>query len=320
LGKLSFRVRLAKIREQIDRVGLALWITVAISPAVVNLAIWLLTTFLGGGTLKAAFAWTKGLALLPDWVTGLSVGLAIVGLAVRAIYFRNPAERLERLLGRRDWRTKLARSLVRTSRLDAQAALNRLTFSLASPKDIALASRINAVAFERSATYFGGFEEKLDRNTGIVGKCPDAIRLVRLGDKTIGLSFLVPLTPDFYREYLEGRISDHHIVPAEIPAPGEAVGCILLFAIALGPEYEAERGKIRKLVYIKHLILAHMLHIQVLLNLYDAREAPLVVQVEKASIRRMLQGLGFTRAGDHRGNDGDPLYEATLASIVEAIG
>ena len=186
-------------------------------------------------------------------------------------------------------------------------------------KELAEFSELNTVAFSSSAVYYAPIEEKAKRNAAIHEKYEKCFAIVRdaKGIK-IGFSMVIPLNEDASDLYLNGRLSDHDVKKIHVASAGEKAGVILLFAIGLKPEFEADRGRQRKSTYIRQLMRCHALHISSVAKDFDEKSVPFVAQIEKPSIQRLVKVFGFRRL-PKKGMDGDPLYAITWSELADTL-
>jgi hypothetical protein len=259
-------------------------------------------------TLRTIAGW---LSSFSTWSQVGLLGLAGAAFAIRVFASRNPAERPMSAFAR----GRLERFLSRVEDVRQGLRAPMYTRIAQGSGDIESLSRLNAAAFSVSMTYSADFQSKVDRNGPLLAKAPEAFVFVRAGDRDLGFSSIVPLTPNFTGQYLGGLISDHNIVPEMMPAKGEPCGGLVLFAIALDPELERARGKVRNLRYIRTLLAAHADHLGQMLRDYGDETTPVIVQAEKASILRALRASGFVVAGK-KGGDGDLLLTSDLKSLL----
>lgn len=188
-----------------------------------------------------------------------------------------------------------------------------------SDEELSEFSELNTIAFSSSAVYYAPAEEKAQRNAAIHEKYEKSFAIVRdVKGLKIGFSMVIPLNEDASDLYLSGRLSDHDIKKIHVASAGEKAGIILLFAIGLKPEFEAERGGERKSIYIRQLLRCHALHISSVAKDFDEKTVPFIAQIEKPSIQRLVKVFGFRRLPS-KGLDGDPLYAITWSELAETL-
>lgn len=186
-------------------------------------------------------------------------------------------------------------------------------------KDVVVISDLNAICFANSAHYAGDFDEKLARNQSIFKAYKGAFALIHdTNHALMGFSMVIPLNEDATELYKAGRLSDLDVRGIHLPKKGAPAGCFLLFAIGLVPALEAARGGERNPNYVRQIVRYHALHAVNVTHDFPTDDALFVVQAEKRSIVKMLQGLGFALSA-LRGADGDPLLFAPMSKLVDQL-
>jgi len=265
--------------------------------------------------------WAATFGQLLDGVSGTLQGAAIT-LTFALFLFRvflshNPAESAARASTAKGGRALLEEMTILLADSPSPARRRELLRWVETEDDVRAMSVLNAEAFRTSPNYSADVEAKLRRNGPLLKRAPHCFAFVRYRDQDIGFSSIVPLTADFHELYVAGRLSDHDLKPAMMPGPRQPASCLVLFAIALHPSLEQERGGIRHLIYMRTLLHAHAIHLRDMIDQYGDDATPLVVQAEKGSIIRALESAGFAE-GKTKGGDGDRLLVTSLARLVAA--
>jgi hypothetical protein len=158
-------------------------------------------------------------------------------------------------------------------------------------------SDFNHRAYENG--YFGLRRDALfQRNTAIMHKNPYTFLLYKdknSDDKPFAFSCVLPLNEAAAEDYLEARIPDSGFKERHIAAPDEKPHLIVLFALALDPDFKIPPGGKRAGNYPSYIAGCLQYHFQYLLScLKEPMDCPrIVVQAETWRTRKTYKALGF---------------------------
>ena len=147
--------------------------------------------------------------------------------------------------------------------------------------------------------YFGLRRNALfERNKAIMRKNPHTFLLYKdknSDDKPFAFSCILPLNEAATEDYLQARIPDSGFKDRHIASPGERPRLIVLFALALDPNFKIPPGGKEAgnyPAYIAGCLQHHFCH---LLSQVEGRTdfPPVVVQAETWRTRRTYRRLGF---------------------------
>lgn len=244
--------------------------------------------------------------------------LILVLPALRLVFTRNPAEILAVRKLSRTYPEVISdlRYIIRRNQVPFNADQVKI---VSNEEELELISQMNSEAFETSGTYSGSLNEKRLRNASLFKVYPKCFALIHDRNQAlIGFSIVTPLNTEATDYYKAGHISDLGLAGYHLAKPGQRAGALLLFAIGLQPEFEAKRGGAHRAEYIRQLLRCHVLHASQVAKDFSVKELEFIAQVEKPSIKRLLQSFGFV-ALPGKGRDGDALFAVSWLQLAQII-
>lgn len=184
---------------------------------------------------------------------------------------------------------------------------------------------MNVHSFEGSAFEMSE-EEIVDRDTALIAQNGKTFLLVRNPLREtredadfIGFSSVLPLNRTGSDLYLSGLIKDRHIRSSMLCSEGEPCDTILVFAIALKPEYRKVKGLAA--AYYPFLLRCAEHHIRTVAAAHPGcAKVTAWVQAEHPKLRQHLGERGFVFSPGKRSADGFDLYSRDIEVIQPMSG
>lgn len=174
----------------------------------------------------------------------------------------------------------------------------------------------------------GAFKKKLRRNTEIAARNPYAFAALVdevNPDLYLGLTAILPLTPEGARSYLDyPGIADNDVSGAMVARPGEPFTHVLLFAITQEklfkrlysltyPHSRASDGREGDLEAVSELVRLLIFQMGTIVTKAKAEnEFTLFGQTERRSIGRLFEEIGMKFNERMCTADGEPVYSAQM--------